>query len=75
MKIDKIAERINVAKDDIYNLFEEKGLIIISEKVDGFVYYITELGKQFCDYNIWEQSGDHVEELEWYADRIMELVE
>jgi predicted transcriptional regulator len=74
MKIDKISERLKVG-DDIYNLFEEKGLIIISENGDGFMYNITEIGKQFCDYKIWEQSGEHIEELDWYADMIMYLVE
>lgn len=75
MKIDKIAERLNIVEDDIYNLFEDNGLIIISEKGDGFSYRITEAGKQFCDYKIWEESEDHIEELDWYADRVIELVE
>lgn len=74
MKIDKIAERLNIG-EGIYNLFEDKGLVIINKEGDGFTYHITEAGKQFCDYKIWDASGAHVEELEWYADRIMELVE
>lgn len=75
MKIDKIAERLNIGRDDIYNMFEDNGLIIISEKGDGFLYHITEAGKQYCDYKIWEESEEHIEDLEWYADRIMELVD